>query len=93
LALQAKTKQQLSCITMKKVIFLIALAISVAACQRTKPGATAEPGTHAGVDSENRIGGHPDEGLAVDTSNNKYDHQIHAPEVAKEAPKADSSVK
>ena len=74
---------------MKKVVLLIALVVSVGfACTRTKPGATAEPGVHAGVDNENRIGGHPDQGLAVDTNRNDYDHQIKAPEVA-----ADTSTK
>lgn len=77
---------------MKKAFVLLAVIASFAACQRTKPAATAEPGVHAGVDSENRIGGHPEEGLAVDTSNNRYDHQIKAPEVSKpDEPKAEAT--
>ncbi|MES2388124.1 MAG: hypothetical protein V4543_08985 [Bacteroidota bacterium] len=60
---------------MKKLIAVCAIAALSAtfSCGRVKPNMTAEPGAHAGVDMENRIGGHPDQGLAVDTSDNKWD--------------------
>ena len=64
---------------MKKLFVMCCVAALAAACRPT-PDMTSEPGAHAGVDSENRLNQHTDQGLAVDTGDHKYDHHFNAKE-------------